>query len=97
MDFDLIYKALANPVWRQILLWLKTPQQYFAHQAHPLDFGRTQRRKGLIVARMQLTTIRFSRLGLPVLGRHILIHLNLSRRKAGGPIEPHQQGIETDP
>jgi len=39
MDFDLIYKALANPVRRQILLWLKTPQQYFAHQAHPLDFG----------------------------------------------------------
>ena len=39
MDFDLIHKALANPVRRQILLWLKAPQQYFAQQAHPFDLG----------------------------------------------------------
>ncbi len=28
MDVDLIYKALANPTRRQILQWLKTPEQY---------------------------------------------------------------------
>ncbi|WP_194725701.1 ArsR/SmtB family transcription factor [Noviherbaspirillum malthae] len=39
MDIDVIHKALANPVRRQILEWLKTPEQYFAHQAHPLALG----------------------------------------------------------
>jgi ArsR family transcriptional regulator len=39
MDIDAIHKALANPVRRQILEWLKTPEQYFAHQAHPLALG----------------------------------------------------------
>ena len=39
MDIDAIHKALANPVRRQILAWLKTPAEYFAEQEHPLDFG----------------------------------------------------------
>lgn len=39
MDIDAIHKALANPVRRQIIEWLKTPEQYFAHQAHPLALG----------------------------------------------------------
>jgi DNA-binding transcriptional ArsR family regulator len=39
MDIDAIHKALANPVRRQILAWLKTPDVYFAEQEHPLDFG----------------------------------------------------------
>lgn len=39
MDIDAIHKALANPVRRQILQWLKTPQAYFANQDHPLDLG----------------------------------------------------------
>ena len=39
MDNDVIHKALANPVRRQILAWLKTPEVYFAEQEHPLDFG----------------------------------------------------------
>jgi len=39
MDFDLIHKALANPVRRQILLWLKTPVAYFGQQDYPLDLG----------------------------------------------------------
>jgi len=39
MDFDLIHKALANPVRRQILLWLKTPVEYFGQQEYPLDLG----------------------------------------------------------
>jgi len=39
MDFDLIHKALANPVRRQILGWLKTPAEYFAMQDYPLELG----------------------------------------------------------
>lgn len=39
IDIDAIHKALANPVRRQILAWLKQPDAYFADQAHPLSFG----------------------------------------------------------
>lgn len=39
MDIDLVHKALANPVRREMLVWLKTPELYFAEQEHPLDFG----------------------------------------------------------
>ena len=39
MNFDLIHKALANPVRRQILQWLKTPDAYFSEQEYPLDIG----------------------------------------------------------
>lgn len=39
MDIDAIHKALANPVRREILQALKTPQQHFSAQAHPLEFG----------------------------------------------------------
>ena len=39
MDIDAIHTALANPVRRQILHWLKDPQQHFAEQEHPLDMG----------------------------------------------------------
>jgi ArsR family transcriptional regulator len=39
MDVDAIHKALANPVRRQILAWLKTPAEYFAAQEYPLELG----------------------------------------------------------
>jgi DNA-binding transcriptional ArsR family regulator len=39
MDIDVIHKALANPIRRQILGWLKEPEQFFAQQEHPLDIG----------------------------------------------------------
>lgn len=52
MDIDVIHKALANPVRRQILEWLKTPEEYFAHQAHPLALGVCA---GLIDARTGLS------------------------------------------
>ncbi|WP_333797154.1 ArsR/SmtB family transcription factor [Rheinheimera sp.] len=38
-EFDELIKALSHPVRRDILLWLKTPEQYFADQEHPLSFG----------------------------------------------------------
>ncbi len=39
MDIDAIHKALANPVRRDILGWLKAPAQYFPTQAHSLENG----------------------------------------------------------
>lgn len=39
IDIDAIHKALANPVRRQILTWLKAPETWFSEQAHPLTFG----------------------------------------------------------
>ena len=52
MQIDVIHKALANPVRRAILNWLKDPQQHFAHQAHALDMGVCA---GLIDARTGLS------------------------------------------
>lgn len=39
MDIDAIHKALANPMRRQILAWLKEPEVFFADQQHPLSLG----------------------------------------------------------
>jgi DNA-binding transcriptional ArsR family regulator len=39
MDIDAIHKALANPVRREILAWLKEPERFFAAQAMPLSHG----------------------------------------------------------
>jgi len=52
MDIDAIHKALANPVRRQILAWLKAPGQYFAEQEYPLDLGVCA---GLIDKRAELS------------------------------------------
>jgi ArsR family transcriptional regulator len=39
MDIDAIHKALANPMRRQILAWLKDPEHFFPEQVHPHSFG----------------------------------------------------------
>jgi DNA-binding transcriptional ArsR family regulator len=39
LDIDAIHKALANPMRREILAWLREPQAYFADQELPLDQG----------------------------------------------------------
>lgn len=52
MDIDAIHKALAHPVRRDILSWLKTPEANFAVQDHPLDLGVCA---GLIDARTGLS------------------------------------------
>ncbi len=52
MQIDAIHKALANPVRRDILNWLKDPHVYFAHQQHPLEMGVCA---GLIDARTGLS------------------------------------------
>jgi ArsR family transcriptional regulator len=38
-DIDAIHKALANPVRREILGWLREPHAHFADQELPLDYG----------------------------------------------------------
>src|SRR5260370_33017799 len=39
MDIDAIHNALANPVRREILAWLKEPEAYFREQEFPLANG----------------------------------------------------------
>lgn len=39
IDIDAIHKALANPVRREILAWLKDPERHFAEQTHPFGQG----------------------------------------------------------
>ncbi|TGT40950.1 metalloregulator ArsR/SmtB family transcription factor [Mesorhizobium sp. M8A.F.Ca.ET.165.01.1.1] len=39
MDHDAILKALAHPVRRQMLKWLKEPEMHFTSQEHPLAMG----------------------------------------------------------
>ena len=39
LDIDAIHKALANPVRREILAWLREPYAHFSDQELPLDHG----------------------------------------------------------
>jgi ArsR family transcriptional regulator len=39
VDIDAIHKALANPVRREILAWLREPQRHFADQELSLEHG----------------------------------------------------------
>lgn len=39
LEMDEIVKALAHPLRREILLWLKTPEQSFPLQQHSYDLG----------------------------------------------------------
>lgn len=52
MDIDAIHKALANPMRRQILAWLKQPEVYFSEQQHALSLGVCA---GLIDRRCELS------------------------------------------
>lgn len=38
-ELDEIIKALAHPLRREILQWLKEPERNFPHQEHPLSIG----------------------------------------------------------
>ena len=39
MEIDNVIKALANPVRRDILAWLKAPEQEFPGQDYPYELG----------------------------------------------------------
>ncbi|MBB3260087.1 ArsR family transcriptional regulator [Paraburkholderia bannensis] len=51
MNADLIHKALANPLRREILAWLKTPREAFAmgyiDLGHGVPVSAIQQRSGL--------------------------------------------------
>jgi DNA-binding transcriptional ArsR family regulator len=39
MDRDAVLKALAHPVRREMLNWLKEPEKHFSGQEHPIEMG----------------------------------------------------------
>jgi len=73
IDFDAIHKALANPVRRQILSWLKEPEAYFSEQTHPLSMGvcagLIDRRSGLSQSTVSGHLAVLSKAGLVVTQR----------------------------
>ncbi|MFC3606397.1 ArsR/SmtB family transcription factor [Stutzerimonas tarimensis] len=67
-DLDLMFKALAHPLRREILLWLKTPEQHFPDQEHSLEFGvcagQIDRRAGLSQSTVSAHLASLQRAGL---------------------------------
>ena len=67
-DTDEIIKALAHPVRREILHWLKDPAQYFADQEHSLEVGvcagMIDRRTGLSQSTVSAHLATLQRAGL---------------------------------
>lgn len=68
IDIDAIHKALANPVRRQILQWLKEPQLHFPEQEHPLTMGvcagKIDQRSGLSQSTMSAHLATLQKAGL---------------------------------
>jgi ArsR family transcriptional regulator len=63
-----VIKALAHPVRRDILHWLKDPQTYFADQEHPLEIGvcagKIDQRTGLSQSTVSAHLATLQRAGL---------------------------------
>jgi len=68
LDIDEVIKALAHPVRRDILHWLKDPQVYFADQDHPLEVGvcagKIDQRTGLSQSTVSAHLATLQRAGL---------------------------------
>jgi len=68
IDIDEVIKALAHPVRRDILHWLKTPEEYFADQEHPLEIGvcagKIDQRTGLSQSTVSAHLATLQRAGL---------------------------------
>tara|TARA_R100001377_G_scaffold50308_1_gene29264 strand:- start:342 stop:743 length:402 start_codon:yes stop_codon:yes gene_type:complete len=68
IDIDEVIKALAHPVRRDILHWLKDPQAYFADQDHPLEIGvcagKIDQRTGLSQSTVSAHLATLQRAGL---------------------------------
>lgn len=68
IDLDEVIKALAHPVRRDILHWLKDPQTYFADQDHPLEIGvcagKIDQRTGLSQSTVSAHLATLQRAGL---------------------------------
>jgi len=69
-NFDEIIKALAHPLRRDILRWLKEPQRYFPDQLHSLDggvcAGQIDQRAGLSQSTVSAHLATLQRAGLVV-------------------------------
>jgi DNA-binding transcriptional ArsR family regulator len=67
-DIDEVIKALAHPVRRDILHWLKDPQAYFADQDHSLEIGvcasKIDQRTGLSQSTVSAHLATLQRAGL---------------------------------
>ncbi|CDF82262.1 ArsR/SmtB family transcription factor [Pseudomonas sp. QL9] len=68
-DFDEIFKALAHPVRRDILRWLKDPERFFDEQEHqPFDIGvcagKIDQRTGLSQSTVSAHLATLQRAGL---------------------------------
>ena len=68
-DFDEIFKALAHPVRRDILRWLKDPERFFEEQEHqPFDIGvcagKIDQRTGLSQSTVSAHLATLQRAGL---------------------------------
>lgn len=68
-DFDEIFKALAHPVRREILRWLKDPERFFDEQEHqPFDIGvcagKIDQRTGLSQSTVSAHLATLQRAGL---------------------------------
>lgn len=68
LDLDLLIKALAHPVRRDILVWLKDPVRYFPEQDHSLDYGvcagKIDQRAGLSQSTISAHLATLQRAGL---------------------------------
>jgi ArsR family transcriptional regulator len=68
IDLDEIIKALAHPVRRQILVWLKDPDAYFPDQEHSLEngvcAGQIDQRAGLSQSTVSAHLATLQRAGL---------------------------------
>lgn len=89
MDTDAIHKALANPVRRQILQWLKDPHQHFSEQEHPLEMGvcckLVEQRAGLSQSTVSVHLASLQRAGLVTtrrVGQWVFIQRNEDGIKA---------------
>jgi DNA-binding transcriptional ArsR family regulator len=67
-DIDEILKALAHAQRRQILVWLKTPQEAFPTHQHPFDAGvcagKIHEKSGLSASTMSAHLAVLQRTGL---------------------------------
>ncbi|MGE8496127.1 MAG: ArsR/SmtB family transcription factor [Pseudomonas sp.] len=68
IDIDDVIKALAHPVRRDILHWLKDPQGYFPEQEHSLEIGvcagKIDQRTGLSQSTVSAHLATLQRAGL---------------------------------
>lgn len=67
-DLDEIIKAIAHPLRREILRWLKEPQRYFPDQFHSLEngvcAGQIDQRAGLSQSTVSAHLATLQRTGL---------------------------------